>query len=215
MGQEMLPVRKIREVLRLKAEGFSERQIAAAIGSARSTVQECVRRARRCRCQSLVVAAGDGRSGTACQDVSAGGAAVAHAASGFCVPARRAALAVASRDCCSGRSIRAHIRMAGSTACSAISTAAGSLPKSWCRAKNIRRATSCSSTTPVRRCRSQDPAHRSDPSGADLRRRAGIFQLHLTPRLRPARRCRRLARQLTCARSTISVVVHSRGDRAR
>lgn len=46
MGQEKLPVRKIREVLRLKAEGFSDRQIAAAIGSARSTVQECVRRAR-------------------------------------------------------------------------------------------------------------------------------------------------------------------------
>ena len=46
MGQERLPVRKIREVLRLKAEGFSDRQIAAAIGSARSTVQECARRAR-------------------------------------------------------------------------------------------------------------------------------------------------------------------------
>ena len=39
-------MRKIREVLRLKADGFSDRQIAAAIGSARSTVQECVRRAR-------------------------------------------------------------------------------------------------------------------------------------------------------------------------
>jgi len=46
VGQERLPVRKIREVLRLKAEGFSDRQIAAAIGSARSTVQECIRRAR-------------------------------------------------------------------------------------------------------------------------------------------------------------------------
>ena len=33
-------MRKIREVLRLKAEGFSDRQIAKAIGSARSTVQE-------------------------------------------------------------------------------------------------------------------------------------------------------------------------------
>ena len=39
-------MRKIREVLRLKAEGFSDRQIAAAIGSARSTVHECIRRAR-------------------------------------------------------------------------------------------------------------------------------------------------------------------------
>jgi len=39
-------VRKIREVLRLKAEGFSDRQIAVSIGSARSTVQECIRRAR-------------------------------------------------------------------------------------------------------------------------------------------------------------------------
>lgn len=46
MGQARLPVRKIREVLRLKAEGFSDRQIAKAIGSARSTVQECLRRAR-------------------------------------------------------------------------------------------------------------------------------------------------------------------------
>jgi transposase len=39
-------VRKIREVLRLKAEGFSDRQIGVAIGSARSTVQECIKRAR-------------------------------------------------------------------------------------------------------------------------------------------------------------------------
>jgi hypothetical protein len=46
VGQARLPVRKIREVLRLKAEGFSDRQIAIAIGSARSTVQECARRAR-------------------------------------------------------------------------------------------------------------------------------------------------------------------------
>lgn len=46
MGQARLPVRKIREALRLKAEGFSDRQIAAAIGSARSTVQECLRRCR-------------------------------------------------------------------------------------------------------------------------------------------------------------------------
>lgn len=45
MGQQRLPVRKIREVLRLKAEGFSDRQIGAAIGSVRSTVQECLRRA--------------------------------------------------------------------------------------------------------------------------------------------------------------------------
>lgn len=46
MGQARLPVRKIREVLRLKAAGYSDRQIALAIGSARSTVQECLRRAR-------------------------------------------------------------------------------------------------------------------------------------------------------------------------
>ena len=46
MAQARLPVRKIREVLRLKAERLSDRQIAAAIGSARSTVQECIRRCR-------------------------------------------------------------------------------------------------------------------------------------------------------------------------
>ena len=47
MAQARLSVRKIREVLRLKAEArLSDRQIAAAIGSARSTVQECLRRAK-------------------------------------------------------------------------------------------------------------------------------------------------------------------------
>jgi len=46
VAQQRLPVRKIREVLRLKAVGLSDRKIAAAIGSARSTVQECLRRAR-------------------------------------------------------------------------------------------------------------------------------------------------------------------------
>jgi transposase len=46
VAQERLPVRKIREVLRLKAAGISDRKIAAAVGSARSTVQECIRRAR-------------------------------------------------------------------------------------------------------------------------------------------------------------------------
>lgn len=47
MAQPRLSVRKIREVLRLKAEAqLSDRQIAAVLGSARSTVQECLRRAR-------------------------------------------------------------------------------------------------------------------------------------------------------------------------
>jgi transposase len=46
VAQARLAVRKIREVLRLKAAGLSDRQIAASVGSARSTVQECLRRAR-------------------------------------------------------------------------------------------------------------------------------------------------------------------------
>jgi len=47
VAQARLPRRKIREVLRLKFEGgLKDGQIAQAIGSARSTVQECVRRAR-------------------------------------------------------------------------------------------------------------------------------------------------------------------------
>ena len=46
MAQARLPVRKILEVLRLQAAGLKGRQIAAAIGSALSTVQECLRRAR-------------------------------------------------------------------------------------------------------------------------------------------------------------------------
>jgi DNA-directed RNA polymerase specialized sigma24 family protein len=49
VAQQRLPVRKIREVLRLKAAGLSDRAIARAIGSARSSVQERVRRAREAR----------------------------------------------------------------------------------------------------------------------------------------------------------------------
>ena len=45
MAQKRLPVRKIREVLRLKAAGVSDRKIAAAIGCSRSTVQLCLQRA--------------------------------------------------------------------------------------------------------------------------------------------------------------------------
>lgn len=45
MAQARLPVRKIREVLRLQAAGMSGLQIAAAIGGALSTVQACLRRA--------------------------------------------------------------------------------------------------------------------------------------------------------------------------
>lgn len=47
MAQPRLSVRKIREVLRLRFEaGLSERQIAASLSVARSTVQECLRRVR-------------------------------------------------------------------------------------------------------------------------------------------------------------------------
>jgi hypothetical protein len=47
VAQARLSVRKIREVLRLKKEArLSDRQVAAVLGSARSTVQECLRRAR-------------------------------------------------------------------------------------------------------------------------------------------------------------------------
>src|SRR4051794_14137238 len=46
MPAQRLPMRQVREVLRLKhAAGFSERRIAAAIGISRTTVAEYLRRA--------------------------------------------------------------------------------------------------------------------------------------------------------------------------
>ena len=47
MPQERLPMRKIREVLRLKAGGFSKRRIAASLGISATAAMECVQRARR------------------------------------------------------------------------------------------------------------------------------------------------------------------------
>ena len=46
MPQRRLSVRKIRDILRLKSQGLSDRQIASGVGIARSTVAECIRRAQ-------------------------------------------------------------------------------------------------------------------------------------------------------------------------
>jgi hypothetical protein len=40
-------MQKIREVLRLKAGGFSKRRIAASLGISATAAMECVQRARR------------------------------------------------------------------------------------------------------------------------------------------------------------------------
>ena len=45
MPQERLPMRKIRDVLRLKADGMSKRQIAASLSVSKTTVRNCLRRA--------------------------------------------------------------------------------------------------------------------------------------------------------------------------
>ena len=47
MPQERLPMRNIREVLRLKADGFSKRRIAASLGIGATAAMECVQRAQR------------------------------------------------------------------------------------------------------------------------------------------------------------------------
>jgi hypothetical protein len=124
-------VRKIREVLRPKAEGFSDRQIDAAISSARSTVQKCVRRARD--------------AGVAWPLPPTMDEAALHAKMyRRVVPLSRTLRADFSYLHAELRSrgvTRLLLWMAGSTACSAISTAAGSLPKSSGCARNTRRAT--------------------------------------------------------------------------
>ena len=42
-----LPMRKIRDVLRLSAAGMSKRKIAASLGMSATAAWECIRRARR------------------------------------------------------------------------------------------------------------------------------------------------------------------------
>jgi hypothetical protein len=42
-----LPMRKIRDVLRLSAAGMSKRRIAASLAVSATTAGECIRRARR------------------------------------------------------------------------------------------------------------------------------------------------------------------------
>jgi len=47
MAQQRLPMRKIRDVLRLSAAGMSKRKIAASLGVSATAAGECIRRARR------------------------------------------------------------------------------------------------------------------------------------------------------------------------
>jgi transposase len=47
MPQERLPMRKIREVLRLRAQGLSKRRIATSLGISATAAVECLQRARR------------------------------------------------------------------------------------------------------------------------------------------------------------------------
>src|SRR6516162_776961 len=47
VAQARLSMRRIREILRLQAEGYSEREIARSVGCARSSVQICLWRAER------------------------------------------------------------------------------------------------------------------------------------------------------------------------
>ena len=46
MAQQRLPMRKIRDVLRLSAAGLSKRQIAASVGIGPTAAGACLRRAR-------------------------------------------------------------------------------------------------------------------------------------------------------------------------
>src|ERR1700739_4082488 len=47
MPRPRLPMRKIRDVLRLSAAGMSKRKIAASLGVSATAAGECIRRARR------------------------------------------------------------------------------------------------------------------------------------------------------------------------
>jgi hypothetical protein len=47
MSGARLPMRKIRDMLRLSAAGMSKRQIAASLGLSATAAGECIRRARR------------------------------------------------------------------------------------------------------------------------------------------------------------------------
>jgi transposase len=47
MPQERLPMRKVRDVLRLSADGLSKRKIAASLGLSPTAAGDCIRRARQ------------------------------------------------------------------------------------------------------------------------------------------------------------------------
>lgn len=48
MSQQRLPMRKVRDVLRLKAVGLGKRKIAASLGISATAAGGCLRRAREC-----------------------------------------------------------------------------------------------------------------------------------------------------------------------
>ena len=56
-----LPMRKIRDVLRLSAAGMSKRKIAASLGVSATAAGDCIRRARRAGLSLAAAGRPDGR----------------------------------------------------------------------------------------------------------------------------------------------------------
>ena len=61
MPQERLPMRKLRDVLRLTASGLSSRKVAASLGMGASTVTDCLQRGTGRRRRLAAAGGADGR----------------------------------------------------------------------------------------------------------------------------------------------------------
>ena len=195
-------MRKIREVLRLKAEGFSDRQDRC--GDRLGALDGAGVRAPS-REAGLAWPLPDELDEAALQarlyrrEVPLSRT----PAAGLCAPARRAGAPAASRGCCCGRSTRPRSRRAGSTACSAISTGAGSP-----RQELVLRKNHAPRRQALRRLRRPDGADRRSAHAARCARRRSsspCSAARTTPTPRPPgrRRCP-TGSAATCGRSSSS-----------
>ena len=146
---------------------------------ARSTVQECLRRARAAGLSWPLPDELDEAELEARLYPRQAARSSAIAAAGLCAPARELARPRRDASCCCGRSTRPQHPEAGSTACSAISY------RRWLSTPElVLRQEHRAGEKLLRRLRRPDgadhrSAHRRDPRGADLRRRARLLELHL------------------------------------
>ena len=163
MPQKRLAMRHISEVLRLAAQGHSQREISSSVGISRTSVRNYLARARRAGLswplpEQLDAAVVEARLFKRTDD---GVDRIDPNPIGWTSTASTSAASTSHSNCCISSTSKP-TRTAGATPSSAATTIAGSAARTWSCAWSTPLASACLSISPATRCQSSTPS-RAEP----------------------------------------------------